>query len=406
MKIDTSKVYRLKGIVQHYAWGGYAFIPQLLRIDNTDNRPFAEYWMGAHRAAPSTIETADGPLLLDRILQEQPQLLGKATKEKFGGLPYLLKVLDVREMLSIQVHPTREAANLGFDDEDERGVDINSPKRNYKDRNHKPEVMLALSDFWLLHGFKPEAELRETLAAIPQFRFLVAVFDNAGYEGLYRYVMELPQQEVDAMLIPIVQKEVRRRSFHESERDEAGFWVGEYYLNRAATTIDRGIFSFYFFNLLHLQPGEAVFQAAGLPHAYLFGQNIELMSNSDNVLRGGLTSKHVDIGELIRHIRFEATVPHIMQDNTTGVEHQFHFPVEDFMLASIQLTATQEHSATALSAEIMICVEGACDISADGITRLQAGDAAIMFAGCHYTIKTNDRVRLFRAAVPHAYSQP
>ncbi|MCE3282519.1 MAG: mannose-6-phosphate isomerase, partial [Chitinophagaceae bacterium] len=154
---------------------------------------------------------------------------------------YLFKVLDVREMLSIQVHPDKEEALNGFAHEESMGIELNAPNRNYKDGNHKPEVMVALSDFWLLHGFKQPGDLKQTLTDVPQLRSLLPIFEETGYSGLYRHVMELPLAESDAMLQPLVQKEVRRRSFHESERTEPGYWVGEYYLNREAKHIDKGI---------------------------------------------------------------------------------------------------------------------------------------------------------------------
>jgi mannose-6-phosphate isomerase len=205
MRIDPRNVYKLKGTVQHYAWGGYEYIPRLLGINNTAKQPFAEYWMGAHNSAPSHLLNDDSAIPLNELLQSNPQLLGNNTQQKFQQLPYLFKVLDVREMLSIQVHPSKEEAEKGFEAEEEDGVDITSPKRNYKDKNHKPEVMIALSDFWLLHGFKPETELKSALS-VPQLRSLLPVFESHGYEGLYRYVMELPQAEVNAMLLPLVQK--------------------------------------------------------------------------------------------------------------------------------------------------------------------------------------------------------
>ncbi len=400
MRIDPRNIYTLKGAVQHYAWGGYEYIPQLLGIDNTEKKPFAEYWMGAHSGAPATIENGSAPTLLNKILKDQPELLGNKTLQRFGELPYLFKVLDVREMLSIQVHPTKQEAEKGFEAEEERGVDISSPKRNYKDRNHKPEVMIALSDFWLLHGFKPEKALREVLSSVPQFRSLIPILESEGYEGLYRYVMELPQQEVDTILLPIVQKEVRRRSFHESEKDEPGYWVGEYYLNKQPKNIDKGIFSIYFFNLVYLKPGEAIFQDAGVPHAYLQGQNIELMANSDNVLRAGLTNKHIDIDELIKHTRFEAVMPEILDGISESAEKTFRFPVEDFMISKVELNEADTYHSQASSPEILICIDGNCTAEAANTLELTKGDVFIAFAGAEYTLKAANKACIFRAAVP------
>jgi mannose-6-phosphate isomerase len=136
------------------------------------------------------------------IKQEPVGYLGEQVYERFGELPYLLKVLDVREMLSIQVHPTKEEAQKGFEREEAAGIAIDAPNRNYKDKNHKPEVMIALGEFWLLHGFKKEEELQNILNSIPEFSFLSNVFAEDGYYGLYKMVMEMPQEEADKLLLP------------------------------------------------------------------------------------------------------------------------------------------------------------------------------------------------------------
>src|SRR5579859_2894424 len=196
------KVFKLQGKVQHYAWGGAAYLPRLLNIPNPEGRPFAEYWMGAHDNAPSEL---DG-LTLNEYIRKDPQgTLGAYTAGRFGRLPYLLKILDVKDMLSIQVHPTKRNAELEFAAENEKGVALNAPERNYKDDNHKPELMLALSEFWLLHGFKTEDDLAETLEATPELAFLAPVFGQNGYQGLYKEVMEMPQAEVNRVLEPLLQ---------------------------------------------------------------------------------------------------------------------------------------------------------------------------------------------------------
>jgi mannose-6-phosphate isomerase len=399
MRIDANKIYKLKGAIQHYAWGGNEYIPQLLGHENSEGKPFAEYWMGTHPLAPSQILNGDAYEPLHDVLKNAPGLLGKKTSEKFGQLPYLLKILDVKEMLSIQVHPAKEEAEKGFDAEEERGVEVTSAKRNYKDRNHKPEVLIALSEFWLLHGFKPKKELVEALST-PQLRSLIPIFQEEGYESLFRHVMQLPQKDVDAMLVPLVQKEVRRRSFHESEKNEAGYWVGEYYLNKKTENIDRGIFCIYFFNLVFLEPGQAVFQGAGVPHAYLYGQNVELMSNSDNVLRAGLTNKHIDVEELIKHTRFEAVHPEILKGEQKGVEQYFSFPVDDFSISKIQLNSGSAYKTKATSPEIIICIDGSAEVKAANTIHLNKGEAFIAFAGTEYEMTANSDAVLFKAAVP------
>ncbi|HEX6914369.1 MAG TPA: mannose-6-phosphate isomerase, class I [Chitinophagaceae bacterium] len=400
MKIDPRKIYPLKGTVQHYAWGGHEFIPALLGIDNTKDQPFAEYWMGAHRSAPSTLAEGEARTDLKQVLASEPALMGSAVQQRFGELPYLLKVLDVKHMLSIQVHPTREGAESGFAAEEAAGVDINASNRNYKDRNHKPEVMIALSGFWLLHGFKQPAAVKATLHQVPQFRELLAVFGEGNYKELYTHVMELPQQKLDEILLPVVQKEVRRRTFHESEPGEPGYWVGEYYLDKKAEQIDRGIFAIYLLNLVQLQAGEAIFQAAGIPHAYLRGQNIELMANSDNVLRGGLTTKHIDVSELVKHTRFTPVEPEILHGSAAGAIRDFRFPVPDFAVSEITLSGTRQAKFDAASPEILFCLEGKAMVSAANELQMGSGDSCIVFAGNSYIVSAEQGCRIFRAYVP------
>lgn len=148
-------IFKLAGKVQHYDWGGSSFIPNWLKLNEVEEKPYAEYWLGSHRSAPSMIEFEGKWLALDRVIDKVPRLLGEQSREKFGGeLPYLLKILDVKHPLSIQLHPSKKEAEYGFEQENQRHIPLNAPNRIYKDRNHKPEMVVALSDFWLLHGFQ------------------------------------------------------------------------------------------------------------------------------------------------------------------------------------------------------------------------------------------------------------
>ncbi len=267
------------------------------------------------------------------------ELLGAYTAGRFGRLPYLLKILDVKDMLSIQVHPSKSYAEQAFLEENKKGIPLNAPDRNYKDDNHKPELMVALSDFWLLHGFKPAALMKRTLQQIPELRFLGPIFDKDGYQGLYKTVMEMEQLDVNAVLQPLLDRILPAYRDGRLSKDREDFWAA-----RAALTfnetgrIDRGIFSVYLFNLVNLRPGEAIFQDAGLPHAYLEGQNVEIMANSDNVLRGGLTPKHIDVPELLKNIRFEATEPNIILGKSVdGPIAVFQTPAPDFELSRIEV---------------------------------------------------------------------
>jgi mannose-6-phosphate isomerase len=392
------KIYKLQGTPQHYAWGGSHFIPALLGIQNVEGKPYAEYWMGAHPSAPGKFET-DGELLswYDLIQKDPVKYLGEKVYGKFGELPYLFKVLDVKEMLSIQVHPTKKEAAKGFDREEAAEIPINAPHRNYKDRNHKPEVMVALSDFWLLHGFKKEDELRETLQSVPEFASLIPVFEKEGYYGLYKAVMEMPTEQADEILRPIVERELQSNHF----RTKPGYWVKKLYENGfEGNNIDRGIFSIYFFNIVELAPGQAIFQGAGVPHAYLEGQNVELMANSDNVLRGGLTPKHIDVPELLKHIVFEGIQPNVLNPAVSDDgEINYPLPVDDFAISAIELQDRQEYESESNSAEIFLVMTGAITISDELICK--KGEAFVVLPNTKYTIRASvDNSLLYKAFVP------
>jgi mannose-6-phosphate isomerase len=405
MKKDN-KVFRLQGKVQHYAWGGTAYLPQLLSLPNPDNKPFAEYWMGAHENAPSSLLVDETKTLaLDKYIQADPEgTLGAYTAGRFGRLPYLLKILDVKDMLSIQVHPTKGNAELEFAAENKRGVALNAPNRNYKDDNHKPELMLALSEFWLLHGFKPYEQLEKLLLDTPELAFLAPTLAKHSYRGLYKKTMEMPQTEVNAVLQPLLDRIIPFYKTQQLKKNDEHFWAA-----RAALTydepgkIDRGIFSIYFFNLLNLHPGESIFQDAGLPHAYLEGQNVEIMANSDNVLRGGLTPKHVDVPELLKHVKFEETVPRIItEDQTPGHISVYHTPAPDFELSKISLMQGGSMTIRAHSVEIFIVLEGKIGVieqEASPFSR-KAGEAFLAFHQAKFELKAQADSVVYRASVP------
>ena len=405
MKKDN-KVFKLQGKVQHYAWGGTDFLPRLLSLPNPDKKPFAEYWMGAHENAPADLLVEeDKTTPLNKYIQQQPEdTLGSYTMGLFGRLPYLLKILDVKDMLSIQVHPTKRNAEIEFAAENKKGIALNAPDRNYKDDNHKPELMLALSEFWLLHGFKPYLSLEKLLRDTPELAFLASTLAKSSYRGLYKKVMEMPQAEVNTVLQPLLDRIVPIYKAQELKKSEEHFWAA-----RAALTynepgkIDRGIFSIYFFNLLNLHPGEAIFQDAGLPHAYLEGQNVEIMANSDNVLRGGLTPKHVDVPELLKHVQFEATEPRIMaEENTPGHITVYHTPAPDFELSKISLLQGESITIRAHSVEIFIILEGKVGVieqNGSPFSR-KVGEAFLAFHQAKFELKAQEDSVVYRASVP------
>ncbi|MEI9944550.1 MAG: mannose-6-phosphate isomerase, class I [Chitinophagaceae bacterium] len=408
------RLARLNGTVKNYAWGGYSFIPGLLQVTNDKNEPFAEYWMGVHPQADCKIAMKHGgdKLLRDRIHDAPVASLGEYVYRKFGNMPYLLKALDVKDMLSIQVHPSKAEAEKNFAKENAAGIPLDAPQRNYKDDNHKPELMVAMGDFWLLHGFKPEKELVYTLLNVVELRELLPIFNQSGYAGLYKHVMEMPQQEVNRILQPLVDHVVSIYKEKKVDKDDEDFWAARAALtfngqlssaNGQPSSIDRGIFSVYLFNLVKLKRGEAIFQDAGVPHAYLEGQNIEIMASSDNVLRGGLTPKHIDVNELLKHVKCEATHPAILKGEKNGDEIIYKTPAPDFELSCFDINAGNTVSFIPSTAEILLLAEGhVTATNGQETVELKTGTpSAIAFPEETVSITANEKSLVFRASVPH-----
>lgn len=395
----------LTGTIKHYDWGGNDFIPSLLNVSNAEQQPFAEYWMGVHPQAACTVEVEKGKqVLLPEIINQQGEkALGAYVYQRFGNLPYLLKALDVKKMLSIQVHPSKAAAEKDFEKENATGIPLDSPNRNYKDSNHKPELMVAMGEFWLLHGFKPSELLKQTLDEVPELRSLLPIFEQSGYEGLYKHVMEMPQEQVNEQLQPLVDRIIPLYKTGKLKKSNADYWAARGSLTFSQPgRMDRGLFSVYLFNLVNVKRGEAVFQDAGVPHAYLEGQNIEIMASSDNVLRGGLTTKHIDVKELLKHTRCEATHPIILKGELKGYERIYKTPAPDFELGSFSIKKGDSATFTATTSEILLLVEGIIKIEdSTGAIELKTGQpSGIVFAGDKVKMTALEDSLVFKASVP------
>jgi len=414
----------LHGIVQHYDWGGHNFIPGLLGINNPDNKPFAELWIGAHAKAPSLVDVAGYQVPLDQLIAEAPgAILGQAANARFAGrLPYLFKILDVRKMLSIQAHPTLAQAKEGFARENAEGIPVEAGSRNYKDDNHKPEIGVALTEFWMLHGFRPLDQIAESFTGTPELNSLMPGFpqrlaaaghDHAARRGLlrelYSSVMTLPQEQVDLLLNSLLS---RLRAKPITDKDCADYWAV-----RAAENfplpgghLDRGIFSVYLLNLVHLHPGQATFQPAGVLHAYLEGVNVELMANSDNVLRGGLTTKHVDVPELLKILTFEGGTPEVFEGVTGGQERVYRTPAEEFELTRISLTPRSRYAGeAAYGPKALLALQGSATLKAAGKqTLLNCGSIAFAPCGTQFVLEAGaDDLVVFQAGLPrHARGAP
>ena len=417
MKADVG-VLTLHGVVQHYDWGGYQYIPDLLGIENATRRPFAELWIGAHAKAPSMVELATGQEPLDQLIAEAPEaILGQAAKQHFGGrLPYLFKILDVHKMLSIQAHPTLAQARAGFARENAEGIPLDASHRNYKDDNHKPEIGVALTEFWMLHGFQPLEQIAETFAHTPELGALMPDFPQrlaaAGHHHdtrrsllreLYSRVMTIPQEQVDSLLNPLLSRLQAKKI---SDKNSADYWA-----LRAAENFplpgehrDRGIFSVYLLNLVHMRPGQGTFQPAGVLHAYLEGVNVELMANSDNVLRGGLTTKHVDVPELLNILTFEGGTPEVFDGTqVSAAERVYRTPAEEFELRRIALHAHSRYAGDATyGPKALLVLNGSARLTATSRdVSLGRGSIVLVPSGTEFVLETRaDDLVAFQAGLP------
>ena len=359
-----AQLFPFSGVVQHYAWGGRHFLPQLLQRPNPDDRPWAELWMGAHPKGPGVL-AGDRAETLEQLIDRRPaDLLGQRVAARFSDrLPFLLKVLDVRDMLSIQVHPTKAAAEAGFAAEERKGPARDAPDRNYRDDNHKPELGVAVTDFYLLHGFAAPGQISESLRTVPGWSELQPIFADGGVTGLYEHIMRADQPTLNRLLQPL-STEVAGKSY---SREDPRFWARRAFEQYTTDSgdYDRGIFSIFWFNLVRLSPGEGIFQDAGIPHAYLEGVCIELMANSDNVLRGGLTPKHIDVDELLDKTRFAAVEPRKL----TPTEHAggwdtYATPAPDFHLRFARPAAGRELTVdTRQGAAVILLMKGSASLA-------------------------------------------
>ncbi|MDO4610200.1 mannose-6-phosphate isomerase, class I [Corynebacterium sp.] len=346
----------LEGVVQSYPWGSRTLLAELRGEESPSPRPQAEIWFGAHPLGPSTV---GGRPLPDVIADDPAGQVGEAD----GQLPFLLKLLAADAPLSLQAHPTREQAERGYAAEDEAGVAVTAPDRNYRDPNHKPELLVALTEFHALAGFRPLDRTRELFAEldIPELgRYLVLLDAGTPEEGLrslFTTLLTLPS----GVLGDLVDAVARACAAY-----DGGGWIGQV----AATTADialrypgdPGVLASMLLNRITLQPGEAVYLGARQLHAYLSGMGVEIMANSDNVLRGGLTSKHVDVVELLRVLEFAPLDDPVVRPRTDGADprvRRWDVPVGEFRLESADLAAGQEWSPSGDGRpRILLCVAG------------------------------------------------
>jgi len=395
--------------IQRYGWGDRHFIPALLGTPSPAADPQAELWIGAHPDLPASVCLHPARVPLDALITAMPAaVLGADAAERFGdALPFLFKVLAAATPLSIQAHPNRAQAAQGFLREDRLGLAPSDPKRSYRDRNHKPELLVALTDFHALRGFRPLDELAAELQRWPPLTDMRRRLDGgtAGLRALYADFMRLPQPAVDALLAPVVAAAGRKACDPKDPSRERCQWLlrahdgfsppGHY---------DRGLLSLLLLNLLHLRPGQAIFLPAGELHSYLQGAGLELMANSNNVLRGGLTAKHIDVAALLEVLRVDPHAPEILAPVTAVDDPRWQAyapPAAEFSLHRLRLGAGDSAPLEPAAVMLGLVLEGELDIAGAGThLRLRRGGSCLLPAGEALRLASRSGVDLALATTP------
>jgi len=343
--------YPMNNVIQNYAWGSKTSLNQLFSISNPDLAPQAEMWMGAHpNGCSSVLHQGISSKLSDLITDNPQQFLGKETASKFGQLPYLFKILAAEQALSIQVHPSKAQAESGYAKEQQLGIPLTASNRNYKDPNHKPELVYALTQYQAMNGFRAIDEIIQNFKqlAIVELDLLLNEFiaqpNSHGLANFFSGILLLQgEQKEMALTILLLKAKLSTDPVFNLIIELADQYPG-----------DIGLFAPLMLNVITLEPGQAMFLDAQTPHAYLHGTGLEIMANSDNVLRAGLTPKHIDVEELVSCTRFtpkpinNLRLPPCIEN---GIE-QFQVPVEDFKFAIIH--DSDNRLITATSAEILL----------------------------------------------------
>ena len=386
-------MYEIENVLRDYAWGSTTAIAGLLGRPES-GRPEAELWIGAHPGAPSMARRADGSVApLDALIAEDPDhFLGSESVAEFGPrLPFLTKILAAALPLSLQVHPSIDQAKAGFARENAEGIAHDAAHRNYRDDNHKPEMIFALTPFEALCGFRSPASTRKILLHI------VACFDRveAGIPPLLVELLDvLDNPDEGAGLRSAFERLIRGGEdvSHTTAMVAAALISGaplEPFHAELSTVIslnekypgDPGVLISLLLNRVSLAPGEAVYLPAGNVHAYLHGMGVEVMASSDNVLRGGLTPKYIDVPELLRTIEFQPVAVPMLTPEFSGLGQELYAPpFREFQLQRIELAPGGEPVPLAQAgAAVVIVVAGTVYLdSPKGDLHLTRGGSAFL----------------------------
>jgi mannose-6-phosphate isomerase len=405
------RIYRLENPVQRYAWGSVNGITDTLGIPNPGGAPFAELWMGAHPSAPSTVSIDGSRIGLDELVRRDPAAaLGREVVDKLGpNLPFLFKVLSAGTPLSIQAHPSKKKAQLGFEKEDLEGIPVDAPERNYRDPNHKPEMAVALTRFELVCGFRPVSEIIRNMRLVAPGQFDRSLErlerDPSRVElSVFFYSLISADERTQAQLLAAASRgiETALEGGSVPPGNEGAFrWA----LNIQETFPgDIGAILPLVLNHIVLEPGQAAFIAPGELHAHLTGTCLEIMANSDNVIRGALTKKYVDLPELVSVLSFNPErLPPVLPSPVAPCEEAYPIFVPDFEISKISVGPGRTYNRSSRGPEILLCRSGEAEIACPGeaTLKLSRGEAAFASAdACDYSISSGAEAVVFRASVP------
>jgi mannose-6-phosphate isomerase len=404
-------VQLIRGAIRTYAWGSRSAIADFTGRPAPTAHPEAELWFGAHPGDPAQLDGPAGATsLLDVIAADPETQLGTAVRDRFGDvLPFMVKVLAAEEPLSLQAHPSAQQAVEGYQREERRGVALKSPIRNYRDCSHKPELLIALGDFEALAGFRPAAHSVALMRALevprlePFIGLLADQSDASGLRALFTTWITAPQPDLDALIPAVLDGAVsyiRSGAKEFASEVRAVLELGERYPG------DAGVLAALLLNRISLKCGDGIFLPAGNLHSYLQGMAMEVMANSDNVLRGGLTPKHVDVPELLRVLDFTPVPDARVCTRRDGIELLYDTPTVEFAASVLMLDG--EHLGHVVDAparhdgpQVLVCTEGSVIVRTKSEEiQMQRGEAAWVAADDGpISVEATQVARLFRATV-------
>ena len=374
----VNHIYKMENPIKDYPWGSHTAINEFYNISNINDQPQAEMWMGCHpNGSSQLIDAENNKINIDDFIKQAPETVLGDAFNKFGELPFLFKVLAADKPLSIQVHPSKIRAEEGCAAENLAGIPVSSPNRNFKDPNHKPELVFAVTPFNALNGFRPFNDIVELFNGL-----VLAPLQNeiAGFK-------KLPSGDTLRVLFEallILEGEAKKAAIAELLTYAANqtSLVFETIKQLAAVyPDDMGIFSPLLLNVVKLNPGEAMFLYAETPHAYLQGLALEVMANSDNVLRAGLTPKYIDIDALISNIRFDVTEPEniLMQPEVSGNQAEYPIPVQDFSFSILTNESSLNENIHMTSASVLFCEHGQFEVAcAQNAVTVEKGESVFV----------------------------